>query len=305
VKQELVGIIPPVVTPFLANEDLDEEAMRRELCHMLDAGVHGLTLSGSTGEGHTLTVEESCRLARIAIDETRGRIPVISGIIQDSTRAVIRYAKALKDEGVDGLQITPVHYLFAPPPEGALAYYAQIGDAVRLPIIIYNVVPWNTIDVPTLLRLADQQWIVGVKQSGGDIHKLADLLRAVRATGKRLRVLSAVDALLYASFLLGAHGSIAAILTILPRQCVALWDACAKGDIGRARELHERILPVWRLCEGPQMTSAIKAALEIQGRRVGNPRLPLQPLAPPLREELRSAIEASGELVPAERRASA
>jgi 4-hydroxy-tetrahydrodipicolinate synthase len=292
----LHGIIPPLVTPFTARGDIDEEALRSELVYMLEAGVHGITVTGSTGEGHTLSIEESCLVARIAIEEVAGRVPVISGIIGDSTREVIEYGRALKDEGVDALQITPVHYLFTPGEEGTLRYYADIGGAVRLPIVIYNVVPWNTISVSTLMKLGEQQWIIGVKQSGGDIHKLADLLREVRSSGSVLRILSAIDALLFPSFVMGAHGAIAALLTVLPHQSVALWNACSSGDMERARQLHERMLPVWRLVEASgDMNSRIKAGLEVQGRRGGVARAPLLPVRSEVYSELRAAINASGE----------
>ncbi len=295
--EKLFGIIPPLVTPFTTRGDIDEEALRMEIAYMLEARVHGITVTGSTGEGHTLSIEESCLVARIAMEEVAGRVPVISGIIGDSTREVIEYGKALRDEGVDALQITPVHYLFAPGEEGTIRYYTDIGGAVQLPIVVYNVVPWNTIDVPTLMKLGKQEWIIAVKQSGGDIHKLADLLREVRSSGSGLRVLSAIDALLFASFVMGAHGAIAAVLTVLPRQSVALWNACMGGNMRRARELHESMLPVWRLIEASgDMNSRIKAGLEVQGRRGGAARAPLLPVDPEVYDELRVAIEASGEM---------
>ena len=289
---DLHGIIPPLATPFTPDQELDEDALRQEVRFMLEAGVHGLTIGGSTGEGHTLSIEESCRLAEITRAEVRVRVPVISGIIRDSTREVIRYGRALREVGVDALQITPVHYLFNPGEEGTLAYYREIGEAVQLPIVVYNVVPWNTIQPSTLLRLAEQEWIIGVKQSGGDIHKLADLLCA--SPNGRLRILTAIDALLYPSFLLGAHGAIAGILTIVPRLCVELWEACQRGDHAAARRLHERILPIWRAVEAPDMTARIKAAIELQGRRVGPARHPLLPVPSEVREQLRTTLIRSG-----------
>lgn len=288
---DLHGVIPPLATPFDEREELDEKAFRDEVRRCLAAGVHGLTVTGSTGEGHTLTVEESVRVAEIALDEVSGRVPVVSGIIQDSTRAVIRYGRALKATGVQALQITPVHYLFNPGPDGTLAYYGEIGDAVGLPIVIYNVVPWNTILPETLLQLAGQAHIVAVKQSGGDIHKLADLLRGVHETKSRLRVLSAVDTLLMPSYLMGAHGSVAGILSVVPDLSVQLWDACQRGDLERARELHERMLPIWRIIDRPDMTSRLKCAIELQGRQVGPPRRPLLPVSEEVRQEIRRVLE--------------
>jgi 4-hydroxy-tetrahydrodipicolinate synthase len=288
---DLHGVIPPLITPFDEREELDEEALREEVRRCLAAGVHGLTVTGSTGEGHTLTVEESVRVAEIALEEVRGRVPVVSGIIQDSTRAVIRYGKALAATGVQAIQITPVHYLFSPGPDGTLAYYQEIGDAVGLPIVIYNVVPWNTIVPETLLRLAEQSHVVAVKQSGGDIHKLADLLRGVHETKSPLRVLSAVDALLMPSYLMGAHGSVAGILSVVPTLSVQLWDACQAGDLERARELHERMLPIWRIIDRPDMTARLKCAIELQGRRTGPARRPLLPVSAEVRQEIRSVLE--------------
>jgi 4-hydroxy-tetrahydrodipicolinate synthase len=289
----LEGIIPALTTPFTESEELDEEALRREIHVMLDAGVHGICVTGSTGEGHTLSVAETRRIAMIARDEIGERLPLIGGIIRDSTRDVVRYGQALREVGVDAIQVTPVHYLFAPTEDGQYAYYERIGREVGLPIIIYNVVPWNTIGPQMLMRLSEIEQVIGVKQSGGDIHKLADLLRI---NNDRLRIFTAVDALLYPSFMLGAHGSISAILTILPDLCMALWNACKRGDHAEARALHERILPVWRAMEHPDMSSRTKAAIALRGRMVGVPRHPLLPVTEAVRDEIAAALDLAGVL---------
>lgn len=297
VKTELFGILPPMVTPFHAGtEELDEDALRREAHLLVDAGVHGLTVGGSTGEGHTLSIDESCRVARIAIEEAGGRVPVVAGIIRDSTRDVIAYGRALREVGVAALQITPVHYLFNPGDEGTYAYYERIGGEVGLPIIIYNVVPWNTVSPALLLRLAEIEQVVAVKQSGGDMHMLADL---IRANAGRLRIFTAVDDLLYPSFILGAEGAIAAILTVLPDLCMELWHACQRGDHDTAKRLHERILPVWRAMNHPDMSSRTKAAIALRGREVGPARHPLQPVTAAVRAELAAALRQAGVLAPA------
>ena len=291
---KLSGIIPPLVTPFTdPGQDLDEDALRAEVRYLLATGVHGLTVCGSTGEGHTLSLDETVRISEIALEEARGRVPVVTGIIRDSTREVIRYGQALQRVGVDGLQITPVHYLFQPGPEGNFAYYQEIGAAVGLPIVIYNVVPWNTISPETLLRLSEISQVVAVKQSGGDIHKLAELLRTNRG---RLQVLTAVDDLLYPSFMLGAAGAIAAVLTIVPDLSVALWDACQRGDHATARSLHERIQPVWTAVNAPDMSARVKAAIELRGRRVGPARSPLLPVSAAVRRDLADALDQAGVL---------
>jgi 4-hydroxy-tetrahydrodipicolinate synthase len=215
-------------------------------------------------------------------------VPVVTGIIRDSTREVIRYGQALQRVGVDGLQITPVQYLFQPGPEGNFAYYEEIGAAVGPPIVIYNVVPWNTISLETLLRLSEIPDVEAVKQSGGDIHKLAELLRTNRG---RLQVLTAVDDLLYPSFMLGAAGAIAAVLTIVRDLAVALWDACQRGDHATARSLHEHIQPVWTAVNAPDMSARVKAAIELRGQRVGPARSPLLPVNAAVRREIADALD--------------
>jgi 4-hydroxy-tetrahydrodipicolinate synthase len=297
VSVDLKGIIPPLVTPFTwGDQDLDEQALRAESRYLLATGVHGLTLCGSTGEGHTLSLEESVRCAEIATEEAGGGVPVVIGIIRDSTREVIRYGQALERvRGVDALQITPVHYLFNPGPEGTYAYYKEIGEAVGLPIVIYNVVPWNTISPETLLWLSEIPQVIAVKQSGGDIHKLAELLRSNRG---RLQVLTAVDDLLYPSFTLGAQGAITAVLTVVPDLAVALWEACQREDHVSARALHERILPVWTAINHPDMSARTKAAIELRGRRVGPPRSPLLPVSDQARAAIRDALQQAGVLQP-------
>ena len=292
---QLTGIIPPLVTPFTSGDrDLDEPTLRAEIRYLLDMGVHGLTLCGSTGEGHTLSLEETVRCAEIGVEEACGRVPVVVGIIRDSTRDVIRYGRAVRSvRGVDALQITPVHYLFQAGPDGTYAYYKEIGEAVGLPIVIYNVVPWNTIAPDTLLRLSDIPQVIAVKQSGGDIHKLAELLRA---NNGRLQILSAVDDLLYPSLALGARGAIAAILTIVPDLAVALWDAVQRGDHATALRLHERILPIWTACNQADMSARVKAAIELRGRSVGVARRPLLPVSDDVRRQIAEALQQAGVL---------
>ena len=296
-RVEISGVMPPLVTPFTDDQEIDEEATRREIEYMIEVGVHGIVLGGSSGEGEKLAVEEVCRLAEIAVDQVGGRVPVIAGVIENSTRAAIQRGKALKETGIDALQVTSVHYLHWPDEAGTLRYFDEIGEAVELPIVLYNVVPWNMIEVPTIMKMADRGWVVAVKQSGGDILKLADLMQRVHATGSGLRVMSAIDALLFSTFLMGSHGTIGFTASVLPRLTLALWNACQSGQIERAQELHERMLPVvllWQSCTTDQ-ESAMKAAIEVQGRHVGPPRSPALPVTTNLRARIEQVVEASGE----------
>ncbi|MDD9956776.1 MAG: dihydrodipicolinate synthase family protein [Anaerolineaceae bacterium] len=285
----LRGIIPPMVTPFAEDESLDEAALQREVRWLIEeAGVHGLAVGGSTGEGHTLSTEELRHCVGAALDAAAGRVPVIAGVIVDSTRQAVEKALALADLDLAGLQVTPVHYLFRPDDDSMVRHFAALADATSLPVIIYNVVPWSYCSPQLLARmLRDIEGVVGVKQSAGDMKLLADLLLLAGNDGA---ILSAVDALLYPSFCLGAHGAIAAILSAAPERCVALWDAVAAGDHDRALGLHRQLLPLWNALEGDNLPANVKTALALQGRPAGQPRRPMPVSSTAQRAAIKAAL---------------
>ncbi len=288
----LSGIIPPLVTPFGPDESVDTDALRAEVRLHLDIGVQGLCITGSTGDGQMLSIDDSVAAARVTVDETRGQAPVIAGIIRDSTKEVIAYGKALRAAGVDAIQVTPVHYLFRPDEETTIAYYRDIAEATGLPVLIYNVIPFALIPATTVCRtLNEVPGVIGVKQSGGNIHQLADLLHMDPPGGS---VFTAVDDLLYPSYLIGARGAISATLTVVPQLCLDQWNAVQRGDHSRARDIHDRLLPIWRAIDGPNMTARIRYALALQGRDGGNVRRPLTPVNDEEKVAIRDALTAAG-----------
>jgi 4-hydroxy-tetrahydrodipicolinate synthase len=269
------GIIPPMTTPFTAKGEIDEAAFRRQARFLIEAGVHGLAVGGSTGEGHALEREECRRLIEVAVAEAGGRVPIIAGIIVDSTREAIQRGQDAKTAGAAALQITPVHYLFRPDDAHMEEHFRAVGRAVRAPIIIYNVVPWSYLSPELLVRIMRRvPEVVGVKQSAGDLKLFADL---VQTAPSGTRILSAVDALMYPSFALGAHGAVAAILTAAPHASVALWEAVKAGDQRRALALHRKLLRLWNAMVDDNLPAAVKCALTLQGVKGGYPRAPMPP----------------------------
>ena len=274
ITQNLKGIIPPIVTPFDSLENLDKEFLKREVEFMIDAGVHGLSIGGSTGEGAVLGDDELARGLDILQKTNQGKLPVICGIIRNSTRDAVSAGIAAKNAGADGLMVTPTFY-HGTDDAGNLSFYKEIGQEVGLPIIIYNVIASNPILPAAMKEIAEIPQIVGIKQSIGGIHSLTDMIYAV---GDKVKVFSAQDDLLFCSYLLGAVGAISAVLTVFPKECVKQWNAVQKGDIETALSIHYRILPVWREIEGKAFPGKIKAALNMMGRPVGFARKPILPL---------------------------
>ena len=291
--ERIFGIVPPMTTPFRPDDTIDEGALRAETRYLIEtAKVHGLAAAGSTGEGHALSTEEVRRVTAIVSEEARGRVPVITGIITDSTVSAVERGLAVKDLGVAALQVTPVHYLFRPDDDAMLKHFDTLARRTGLPIIIYNVVPWTYLS-PSLLAhiIASVPGVIGVKQSAGDLKLLADLLLLV---GDRARIMTAVDALLYPSFALGAHGAIAAILTAAPTLCVPLWEAVQAGDHKQALALHEKLLPLWNAISHDNLPANVKHCQELQGRPAGVPRAPMPATSAAQATRIREALHNAG-----------
>ena len=275
---EMTGIIPPIVTPFTTAGEIDEPAFRGVIRFMLSKKVHGVCVGGSTGEGHTLTAAEFKRLMEVTVDEVADRVPVMAGMIVNSTREAIARAKSIEHLKVAALQVTPVHYLFKPDDDATVAHFAALTEATKVPVVIYNVVPWNYLSPALLLRIMKElPGVAGVKQSAGDLKLTADLMLDL-PPGKKLY--TAVDALLYLGFSLGVHGSIAANPAAVPGPCVTLWNAVQAGDHKKAHEIHRALLRFWNAIVAENLPANVKTVLSLQGVNSGVPRMPMPATSP-------------------------
>ena len=286
---ELSGVIPPATTPFDTAGEMDVKAVSRQIDWLISAGVQGVAVGGSTGEGHTITGDEFHELIAAAVDAAANRVPVIAGIITDSTRDAILRGKTVRDLGVAALQVTPVHYLFRPDDDAMVEHFRALAGETGQKIIIYNVVPWTYLSPALLLRIMREvPEVIGVKQSAGDLKLFADLIADVQP-GKL--IFSAVDALMYPSYVLGAHGSIAAILSAAPNPSVALWDAVREGDHATALALHLKLLRLWNaMMPHDNLPAATKYAQSVQGCESGVARQPMGMPNPEQQDRIRAAL---------------
>src|ERR1700751_2440114 len=279
-KTRPLGVIPPMTTPFSRDGEIDFKLIAPQVDWLISAGSHGMAAGGSTGEGHTLDHEEYRDLVAATVEAARGRVPVIAGIIVDSTRAAIRRGTLVRDRAGAALQVRSVHYLFKPDEQAMVDHFRRMADETGMPIIIYNVVPWSYLSPALLTRIMNEApLVIGVKQSAGDLKLFADLM--MMAPDKL--IYSAVDALMYPSYALGAHGSIAAILTAAPHASVALWDAVKAGDHTSALELHKKLLTLWNAVIADNLPACTRYAQILQGLPVTYPRAPM-PEAPPAQQ---------------------
>ena len=289
-KKVPFGVIAPMTTPFAEDGELKAESLRSQVEFLVRERADSLAVGGSTGEGQTLSPEE----LRACVSETRNAMPtdmpLIASAIVDSTRQAIRSIRAVQDLGVDAIQITPVHYLFRPDDEMMIEHFRVIHEETGMPLIIYNVVHWCYLSPDLTVRLMnDVPGVMGIKQSAGDLKLFADLM--INAPQGR-KIYSAVDALMYPSFCLGAPGVIAATPSGIPRATALLRDAVASGSHSTALRLHEAILRFWNAMDHYNLPACIRYAQALQGVDAGLPRMPMRPVTDTQKAKIRPALEA-------------
>lgn len=283
------GIIPPIITPFKADGTIDEKLAAKEMDICIKAGVHGLSIGGSTGEGPTLRDGELKLLITIAKEYVRGEQPVVCGIMRTCTRDAVRAGLAAKEAGADVIMVTPTAYnVLVPNEEGMFDFYSTISKEVGLPIIVYNVIPQNTIYPALFKRLLDEtDHVMGVKQSVGGVQALYAMKMMCRDKG---RIYAATDDMLYTCYDLGAKGAISAILSVFPEQCVEMWDCFVAGNKERAFEIQNQLYNKWQCLGGNQFPIRLKYALEVMGRRPGLCRSPITYLPDEEKEKIKKAF---------------
>jgi 4-hydroxy-tetrahydrodipicolinate synthase len=285
----LKGILPPLPMPFNARGDLVYAAMADQVEFMVRNKVNGIVVGGSTGEGHTLDRDEFEKVMRASHDALAGRLPFVVGLIVNSTREAIERMRLLKGLKVAALQITPVHYLFKPGPEATIQHFRTIFDETGIPILIYNVLPWNYLSAELMLRIMREvPGVVGMKQSSGDLKSLSDLIFG--APEKNI-VLSGIDALLYPAFALGAHGAITALTAAVPGVCVKLWNAVQAKDYATGLDLHRRLNALWNVLNHDNLPACVKYIQHRQGLALHLPRAPMEPVTEAQKAAIDKALD--------------
>jgi 4-hydroxy-tetrahydrodipicolinate synthase len=281
-----------MVTPFRGDESLDEVSLRRLVRRQIDAGINFLVPCGTTGECPTLTRAEQLRVVEITIEETRGRVPVLAGAGGYNTAEVIDLAREYMSLGANGiLSVTP--YYNRPTQEGLYQHYKAIASSVALPIILYNV-PGRTgcnIDPATVVRLAEIENIVGIKEASGNISQMAAV--AAKAP-KDFLVLSGDDSVTVPLMAIGGRGIVSVVSNEIPAEMTRLAQACLANDFLAAREIHQRYFSLMEVNFVESNPIPVKAAMALMGLIEPVWRLPL--VAPKAENlaKIRSVLESVG-----------
>jgi 4-hydroxy-tetrahydrodipicolinate synthase len=273
----IVGSIVAIVTPMLDNGDVGYPGLRRLIDWHVAEGTDCIGVVGTTGESPTVTVEEHCEIIRAAVEHAAGRVPIMAGAGGNSTHEAIELSRYAKKVGADcTLQVVP--YYNKPSQEGLYQHFRAIAEAVDIPVVLYNVPGRTVADLQhdTVLRLAQIDNVVGIKEATGNIERAAWL---IKQAPKDFSIYSGDDGTAVALMLLGGHGNVSVTANVAPRLMHELCRAAIDGQARRAAEIHLRLLPVHRqlFCEpSPAPTKWAMARLGLCG---GALRLPMVPLS--------------------------
>jgi len=289
-EHRLAGIFPPIPTPFDgATGEFAPAALQQNIRRLLDEHVHGIVVSGTTGEAPLLDADEQRRVVAAASEATVERAWLIVGTGGESTRQTIALTKAAAAEGADAVLVrAPSYFSAAMTPASLAAHFRAVADASPVPVIIYNIPKYThlALDPALLQQLAGHERIVGVKDSSGDLKSLA----AYRAAVPQWSVLAGSASLLYAGLELGCQGGVIGVACYAPRLCVQLMAEFAKGDRAAAGRIQERITPLDKEIVGKLGPAGVKAAMDAVGLYGGPPRPPLAPLSPADRERVGALV---------------
>lgn len=282
------GSLVAIVTPMSDGGALDLDALRRLVDWHIAEGTDGIVIVGTTGESPTVSYDEHCLLIRATVEQVAGRVPVIAGTGANSTSEAIELTECAKAAGAQaGLSVVP--YYNKPTQEGLFQHYKKIAEAVDLPLILYNVPGRTVTDLSndTTLRLAGIPGIVGVKDATGSMERAADLVRRAPAD---FALYTGDDASAMPFMLLGGHGVISVTANVAPKLMHEMCVAAFAGNLARARELNNALLPLHSKLFVEANPIPVKWACAEMGLIPSGMRLPLTPLSAGLHDTLRDAL---------------
>ncbi|MET7938351.1 4-hydroxy-tetrahydrodipicolinate synthase [Streptomyces sp. NPDC005322] len=283
-------VLTAMVTPFTADGALDLDGAQRLAAHLVDAGNDGLIVNGTTGESPTTSDAEKAQLVRAVVEAVGDRAHVVAGAGTNDTRHSVELARAAEQAGAHGLlAVTP--YYSKPPQEGIFRHFTAIADATGLPVMLYDIpgrsgVPIGT---ETMVRLAEHPRIVANKDAKGDLGRASWAIAR-----SRLAWYSGDDMLNLPLLSVGAVGFVSVVGHLVSPELRALLEAHLSGDVAKATEIHQQLLPVFTGMFRNQGVITTKAALALQGLPGGPLRLPLVELSAEETEQLRRDLAAGG-----------
>ncbi|RKU17167.1 hypothetical protein C6501_04505 [Candidatus Poribacteria bacterium] len=290
------GIFSPTVTPLDEKERVDELGFVKQLNRLIDNGVHGIYLLGSSGEFTTLTNAERERAMDIATKTIAGRVPIICCVMDTSTQRVIQNIEIAQQFDIDAVAATPGYYYPSTDDADIIQFYQEIAASTELPVLIYNIpsTAKTAIKPHVVAQLADDcENIVGMKDSSGDWINCLNLLTLLRERDD-FSILIGSHFIIGAAVLFGADGGVISISNVAPKEAVALYNAAKARDIDEVDRLQKWMIKLSKLYTYGQGVSGMKACLEILGVCKAHTTSPLLPLSDTAKAELKELLTELG-----------
>jgi 4-hydroxy-tetrahydrodipicolinate synthase len=286
------GSIVALVTPLHEDGSVDYPTLRKLIDWHIAEGTDCIGVVGTTGESPTVNVDEHCEIIRVSVEQAKGRVPVMAGCGANSTAEAIELAKFAKKVGAN-CQLQVVPYYNKPTQEGQFQHFKAIAEAVDLPTILYNVPGRTVADMAheTVLRLAQVDGIVGIKEATGNIERAQWL---IREAPKGFSIYSGDDPTAVALMLCGGQGNVSVTANVAPRLMHELCVAAMAGNVKRAMEIQFRLMPVHKHLFVEPNPIPVKWAMQRMGLCGGTLRLPMTPLTAANTSVVEAALRASG-----------
>ena len=271
------GVFPAATTQFHADQSLNIPGTLEHLDAMINAGIHGLVMLGTVGENCSLEYAEKLEVLRATVEHVAGRVPVLTGVAEYTTALGCRFAKDVREIGVDGLMVLPA-MVYKSDARESVTHFKTIARASDLPVMIYNNPVSYGVDIkPEAFReLADEPTIVAIKESSENVRRITDL---INICGDRFILFGGVDDLALESVMLGATGWISGLVNAFPAENRLLWDLAMAGRYADAVKVYRWYTPLLHLDTYPKLVQYIKLANQEAGygtELTRAPRLPLE-----------------------------
>ncbi|KAB2333112.1 4-hydroxy-tetrahydrodipicolinate synthase [Cytobacillus depressus] len=269
-------VLTAMVTPFDHNGEVDFEATRNLIEHLIGNGSDGLVVAGTTGESPTLTEEEKVALFKFVVETVAGRVPVIAGTGSNNTRASISLTRKAEEAGVDGIMLVAPYYN-KPSQEGMYQHFKAIAESTSLPVMLYNIPGRSVVNmaVETVVRLSAIRNIVAIKEASGDLDMMAQI---ISETPDDFTLYSGDDGLTLPVLAIGGAGIVSVAAHIIGNEMQGMINSFKKGELQSAAKAHRQLLPIMNALFTSPNPTPLKAALNMKGIQVGGVRLPLVPL---------------------------
>jgi 4-hydroxy-tetrahydrodipicolinate synthase len=270
------GVFPAATTQFDTAGNVDIAATQAVQAALVRDGVHGLVLLGTVGENNSLTAEEKRAVLKAAVAAVGGKVPLLTGVSENTTAAAATFARDAERIGINGLMVLPA-MVYVPTAAELEQHFKSVAQASALPIMLYNNPPAYrvSIEIELLERLAEVPTIVAIKESAPDPRRFTDVINRF---AERFVLFAGLDDIALEGLILGAKGWVSGLTNAFPAESLALYEAVRSGDLTRARAIYRWFMPLLHLDAEHDLVQSIKLAEHMMGRgseRVRPPRLPL------------------------------